>query len=122
MPEKSLRVLLVEDNPVNQKVALLILRKLGLRADVAANGLEAINALEGSNYDVVLMDIQMPVMDGLEATRKIRAIWAERSIKIIAITAHALDFTREDCIAAGMDGYITKPINMKDLELLIFSH
>lgn len=121
MPEKSLRVLLVEDNPVNQKVALLILRKLGLRADVAANGLEALNALEGSNYDVVLMDIQMPVMDGLEATRKIRAIWAERSIKIIAITAHALDFTREDCIAAGMDGYITKPIKMEDLELLIFS-
>ncbi len=105
----------MEDNPVNQKVALLMLRKLGYCADISANGREALNALENGLYDLILMDIQMPEMDGIEATKRIREIWPNKRIKIIATTAHALDFTREDCIAAGMDGYIAKPIRTEDL-------
>lgn len=115
MPEKTVRILLVEDNPVNQKVALLMLGKLGYHADLAANGLEALKSMEQRHYDVIFMDIQMPEMDGIEATRRIRAIWKNKRVKIIAITAHALDFTRDDCLAAGMDGYITKPVKTEDL-------
>jgi CheY-like chemotaxis protein len=121
LPEKPLQILLVEDNSVNQKVALLMLRKLGYHADVAANGLEALKALELHHYDIIFMDIQMPGMDGIEATEKIREIWPNRCIKIIAITAHALDFTCEDCISAGMDGYMTKPIKMEDLRTALDS-
>ena len=115
MAEKTLRILLVEDNPINQKVALLILKKLGYCADVAANGLEALKALEQQHYDVILMDIQMPEMDGIEATKRIRNSWTYRNIKIVAVTAHALEFTRADCLAAGMDSYITKPVTTEDL-------
>jgi CheY-like chemotaxis protein len=121
LPEKPLQILLVEDNPVNQKVALLMLRKLGYHADLAANGLEALKALELHHYDVIFMDIQMPEMDGIEATEKIREIWPNRCIKIIAITAHALDFTREDCLLAGMDGYISKPVKTDDLRTALDS-
>ncbi|HSD59041.1 MAG TPA: response regulator [Methanotrichaceae archaeon] len=116
MAGKALRILLVEDNPINQKVALLMLKKLGYCADVATNGLEALKALEYHHYDVILMDIQMPGMDGIEATKRIREYWLNRSIIIIAITAHALEFTREDCLKAGMDGYMTKPITTEDLK------
>jgi CheY-like chemotaxis protein len=116
LKEKALRILLVEDNLLNQKVALLMLKKLGYRADVASNGLEALNAIEERHYDVILMDIQMPEMDGIEATKRIRKRWTSRDIKIIAVTAHALEYTREECIAAGMDNYITKPVTTEDLK------
>lgn len=106
----------MEDNIVNQKVALLILKKLGYSADVADNGLEALKALERHHYDVILMDIQMPEMDGIEATKRIREKWTGRNITIIAVTAHAPEFTREKCIAAGMDIYMTKPVTSEDLK------
>jgi GAF domain-containing protein/DNA-binding response OmpR family regulator len=106
-----LRILLAEDNPVNQKLALRLLERMGYRADVAANGLEAIGALEGAAYDVVLMDVQMPELDGLEATRRIRRRWpGDEGPRIVAMTANAMDGDREACLAAGMDDYISKPI------------
>ncbi|MCJ7445857.1 MAG: ATP-binding protein [Methanotrichaceae archaeon] len=111
---QSLRILLAEDNYVNQRVLLKMLNKLGYHADIAANGLEVLRALECQRYDVVLMDIQMPEMDGINAARIIRRRWPD-SPKIIAITACAYDGDRERCIQAGMDNYITKPIQIKDL-------
>jgi signal transduction histidine kinase/DNA-binding response OmpR family regulator len=111
-----LRILLAEDNAVNQKLALRILGQMGYRADVAANGLEAIAALERQPYDVVLMDVQMPELDGLDATRQICERWtrAERP-RIIAMTANAMQGDRELCLAAGMDDYISKPIRPQEL-------
>ncbi len=112
-----LRILLAEDNPVNQKLALRLLDRMGYRADVAGNGLEAIAAIEGSNYDVVLMDIQMPELDGLEATRRIRRRWpGDEGPRIVAMTANAMDGDREACLAAGMDDYIAKPIAPEELQ------
>ncbi len=112
----SLRVLLAEDNVVNQKVALRMLARRGVRADVVATGQEALDALHRSPYDLVLMDVQMPVMDGLEATRRIRAeLPAERQPHIVAMTANAMEGDRERCLAAGMDGYIAKPVRPEDL-------
>ena len=110
VPSSSLRILLAEDNPVNQKVALLVLDKLGYHADVAANGLEAIAALEERQYDAVLMDVQMPELDGLDAARRICARWPRESRpRIIAMTANALAEDRDACFAAGMDDYVAKP-------------
>ena len=112
----ALRILLAEDNAVNQKVALRILNRLGLQADVAANGLEAIKMLELSTYDVVLMDVQMPEMDGFEATAKINdEIPEERRPRIVAMTANAMSGDRERCLDAGMDDYISKPVRRKEL-------
>jgi len=112
----SLRILLAEDNSVNQKVALRILEKLGYRADVASNGLEALEALERESYDVVLMDVQMPEMDGLDASRRICARWpAESRPRIVAMTANAMIEDREACFAAGMDDYIAKPVSPEAL-------
>ena len=111
-----LRILLAEDNAVNQKVALRLLERMGYRADVAANGLEALAALERQPYDVVLMDVQMPEMDGLEASRRIKQNWPPGARpRIIAMTANAMQGDRERCLAAGMDDYITKPIRTEAL-------
>jgi PAS domain S-box-containing protein len=112
----ALRILLAEDNAMNQKVALRLLERLGYRADVATNGLEAIEALERQPYDVVLMDVQMPELDGLDATRRIGERWpAETRPHIIAMTANALPEDREACFAAGMNDYVAKPIRAEEL-------
>ena len=112
----ALRILLAEDNAMNQKVALRLLEQLGYRADVATNGLEAIEALERRPYDVVLMDVQMPELDGLDATRRICEHWPEeRRPHIIAMTANALPEDREACFAAGMNDYVAKPIRAEEL-------
>ncbi|VVB71640.1 Methanogenesis regulatory histidine kinase FilI [uncultured archaeon] len=110
----NLSILLAEDNAVNQKVTLRMLDKLGFRADVVANGIEALRALDHQTYDVVLMDVMMPEMDGLEATRAIRKKWPQGP-RIIAMTASALEGDREMCIDAGMDGYISKPTKMEEM-------
>jgi len=111
-----LRILLAEDNTINQKLALRLLERMGYRADVAANGLEVIEALHRQPYDVVLMDVQMPEMDGLEATRVICWEWPrQRRPRIIAMTANAMKEDREICLAAGMDDYVSKPIRVEEL-------
>ncbi|WP_299412382.1 hybrid sensor histidine kinase/response regulator [Acaryochloris sp. IP29b_bin.148] len=114
--QHPLRILLAEDMVVNQKVALLTLKQLGYRADIANNGREVIEALERQSYDVVLMDMQMPEMDGLTATRKVCQRWSpEERPHIIAMTANAMRGDREMCLDAGMDAYITKPIRSHEL-------
>jgi PAS domain S-box-containing protein len=111
-----LRILLAEDNVVNQKLALRLLDRMGYRADLAANGVEAVQAVERQQYDVILMDVQMPEMDGLEATRTIVGRWAPgRRPRIVAMTANALAEDREACLAAGMDDYLSKPIRVEEL-------
>ncbi len=111
-----LRILLAEDNAVNQKLALLLLEPMGYRADVVGNGLEAIQALRRQPYDVVLMDVQMPEMDGLEASRRICQLWPrEQRPRIIAMTANAMQEDRETALAAGMDDYVSKPIRSEEL-------
>jgi len=111
----AFRVLLAEDNPVNQKVGTLLLKRLGLHVDVAGNGLEAVHSCMRQQYDIVLMDVQMPEMDGLEATRTIHAQLKERSPLIIAMTAGVTQSDQENCKKAGMDGFIRKPVKMDDL-------
>ncbi len=110
-----LRLLLAEDNLVNQKLAVRLLERMGYRADVATNGLEAISALERAPYDLVLMDVQMPELDGLEATRRIRERWPDDGPWIAAMTANAMAEDRAACLAAGMDDYIAKPIRIDEL-------
>ena len=111
-----LRILLAEDNVVNQKLALRILTQMGYRADLASNGVEAVESLVRQTYDVVLMDVQMPEMDGLEASRRINAQWPDdKRPRIVAMTANAMQGDREMCLAAGMDDYITKPIRVDHL-------
>ncbi len=111
-----LRILLAEDNAVNQKLALRLLERLGYRADVAANGLEVLESLWRQTYDVVLMDLQMPEMDGLETTRAICWEWPpEHRPRIIAMTANVMKEDREVCLAAGMDDYLSKPIQVEEL-------
>ena len=113
-----LHILLAEDNIINQKIALRILQKMGYTADIAANGLEVIDALKRQKYDIIFMDVQMPEMDGLEATNMILKIWphVDTRPKIIAMTANAMEGDKESCIKAGMDDYISKPISVEDVQ------
>ena len=115
-PAQTLRILLVEDNAINQQVAVGLLRRMGHRTDVAANGLEALGLIKKGHYDLVLMDVQMPEMDGYEATATIRAMEGiYRKIPIIAMTANAMREDQERCRAAGMDDYLSKPIDRRKL-------
>jgi two-component system sensor histidine kinase/response regulator len=110
-------ILLAEDNPVNQKVACRILEKLDYRVDVAADGQAAFTAWQSGRYHLILMDCQMPIMDGYETTRKIREQESGgKHIPIIALTAHAMKGADNECRAAGMDGYLTKPIDREQLQ------
>jgi two-component system, sensor histidine kinase SagS len=120
------RILLAEDNQINQLIALGLLRKLGYRADTVVNGLAALEALQSTRYDLILMDCQMPEMDGYDAARSIRR--REQSadqgvngspIHIIAITANAMKGDREKCLAAGMNDYVTKPIRLQELRAVL---
>jgi CheY-like chemotaxis protein len=121
-----LRILVVDDNTINQRVAVRILQQLGYQPDVAGNGREALDALDGKPFDLILMDVMMPEMDGLEATRVLRKRQDNRAYKnyqarivIVAVTAHAMQGDREKCISAGMDDYLSKPIRPKDVRDLI---
>jgi CheY-like chemotaxis protein len=115
-----LQILIAEDNQINQEVLAQILNRLGYRADVVENGRAALEALRRQPYDVVLMDVQMPEMDGLEAARQIRIELApERQPRIIAVTANAIQGEREECLAAGMDDYISKPIDPARLMMVL---
>jgi CheY-like chemotaxis protein len=117
MSEKHpLRILLADDNVVNQKVATRMLERLGYRIDLAGNGLEVLQSLERQPYDLVFMDVQMPEMDGLEASRQIqKRIPADRKPRIVAMTAHALQGDRERFLAEGMDDYLCKPVQIGEL-------
>lgn len=114
-----LSILLAEDNDVNRKVALQMLKRLGYSADVASNGLEVLRALEERSYDVILMDIQMPEMDGIEAARRIRERWPSGAPMIVALTAFAMEGDRERLLLAGMDEYISKPIAIEELRAVL---
>ncbi|BCM94011.1 signal transduction histidine-protein kinase BarA [Abditibacteriota bacterium] len=112
-----LRILLAEDNTVNQKLAMRLLDRMGYRADIAGNGLEVLASLERQTYDVILMDVQMPEMDGMEASRRICSLYPRASRPhIIAMTANAMTGDREKCLEAGMDDYVSKPIRVEELE------
>ena len=112
-----MKVLLAEDGLANQKLAIGLLKRWGHAVTVVENGSDAINAWANNDFDVILMDVQMPVMDGLEATQSIRSreVGSKRHIPIIALTAHAMTGDREKCMAAGMDGYVTKPFKKQAL-------
>ena len=109
---RPLQILLVEDNPINQRIAANLLRKHGHEVALAGNGQEALQMLEGREFDLVLMDIQMPEMDGLQATAAIRAReqGTDRHVPIVALTAMGMPGDREMCLQAGMDGYLKKPV------------
>jgi CheY-like chemotaxis protein len=119
MSSCPLRILLAEDNAVNQKVAQRMIERLGYRADIAANGLEVLEALERQAYDLILMDVQMPELDGLECTRQIRARTGAGQLRIVAMTAFAFRADLEKCLAAGMDAFITKPIRIEALAAVL---
>ena len=113
-------MLVAEDNPVNQRVAVRLLEHLGIRADVASDGNEVLESLRRQSYALVLMDCQMPELDGFEATARIRAgETADGRIPIIAMTASAMQGDRERCLAAGMDDYVSKPVRIDDLRTVI---
>ena len=109
------RVLVVDDEPINRELAMALLEEAGLSVDLAGDGLEAVEQIAGKRYDLVFMDMQMPRLDGLEATRRIRESVAGRTLPIIAMTANAFVEDRTRCFAAGMDDFITKPIEPETL-------
>jgi CheY-like chemotaxis protein len=116
VPPTAMRILLVEDNLINQHVAVAVLKKLGFTADLAINGEEAVMAATATSYDLVLMDCQMPVLDGYKASRRIRELEGEaRRTPIVAMTANAMEGDRERCLEAGMDDYIPKPVTLDGL-------
>ena len=114
----GLKILIAEDNLVNQKYLLILLKKLGHYADTATTGIDAINALKNRRYDLVLMDIQMPKMDGIQATKIIRKLWPNGP-KIIIVTAFSLEIYREICFNAGADDFLTKPVKIEELKASI---
>jgi signal transduction histidine kinase/ActR/RegA family two-component response regulator len=115
-PATGFRLLLVEDNPINQKVACLMLHKLGYQVDVASNGLEALSAFASARYDLILMDCVMPEMDGFEATRRLRASAGHAAeVPIVAMTANAFADDRKACLAAGMNDFLSKPVRHSEL-------
>ncbi len=117
--QKPLSILVAEDNPSNQRVLVEMLKQFGYRADAVADGVEVLQALQIRPYDLVFMDIRMPEMDGLTATREIRELWPDDGPKVVAITAFAMDGDQEKCLEAGMDGYIAKPVKVDDLGMLL---
>ena len=119
MTKEDLQKLLVEDNFVNQRVAVALLKKTGISVDVAEDGVIAIEKLTTNRYKLVLMDVQMPKMDGLTATHKIRKELGLIDLPIIAMTAHAMKGDKEKCLAAGMNDYISKPIEPNDLYTIL---
>jgi len=123
-PSRALRILLAEDNLVNQRLATRLLEKRGHSVFIASNGREALEALEKETYDLVLMDVQMPEMDGPEATMRIRQkeILSGGHQQIVALTAHAMKGDEEKCLSAGMDGFLTKPIRPQELDDILHKH
>ncbi len=117
--QKPLAILVAEDNPSNQKVLVEMLKRLGYRADAVADGVEVLQALQIRPYDLIFMDIRMPEMDGLTATKEIRKLRPENGPKIVAITAFAMDGDKEICLEAGADEYIAKPVKVDDLAALL---
>jgi PAS domain S-box-containing protein len=116
-----LKILVAEDNTVNQKVVQQLLAHLGYRADLVASGVEVLDALERQHYDVVLMDVQMPEMDGLEATRRLRSRYGKEGPRVIAMTANAMPGDREKCLAAGVDAYVSKPVELNDIRAVLMA-
>ena len=112
-------ILVVDDNPVNQKLAGLMLKRMGYTVDIAENGLEAVEAVSRSSYGAVLMDVQMPIMDGYQATAQIRRREGTHHTPIIAVTASAMPEGEDQCRAAGMDGYVTKPVDWDHVAALL---
>ena len=115
-----MNILLAEDNGINQVLAMRILERMGYQADLATNGIEVLDLMTRRRYDLVLMDVHMPEMDGLEATRRIRERWpqSERP-KIIAMTANAMEEDRKRCLDAGMDDYLSKPVQARQLQAAV---
>ena len=119
-PTTDLRILLAEDNAVNQKLALRLLERMGHPgATVVGDGQAVLDALEAEAFDVILMDVQMPRLDGLEATRRLRQRWPDRPIRVVGLTANAMAGDREACLEAGMDDYVSKPIRPEELSRAI---
>jgi CheY-like chemotaxis protein len=117
-----LRILIAEDNAVNQKVALMLLKRLGYTADAVGNGLEVLRALETKAYDVLLLDVQMPEMDGFETARRVVEHWRNSETprpRMIAMTGNAMQGDREKCLEAGMDDYVTKPVRVEELRAML---
>lgn len=117
--QMHLSILVAEDNPSNQRVLVEMLKRLGYRADAVADGIEVLQALHNRPYVLIFMDIKMPEMDGLTATREIRKLWPNNGPKIVAITAFAMDGDQEKCLEASMDDYIAKPVQMSQLAKLL---
>ena len=116
--EESMRILMAEDNAINQRVGKLILQRAGIAIDLVADGKEAVEAHQASPYDLILMDCQMPAMDGFEASRRIRQMQSKQPI-IVAVTANALVGERERCLEAGMDDYLSKPFQAEQLVAVV---